>query len=114
MNYCLSEPLVVSESYFIFIAAKGFSVTKARRQAKFRGKIAVLFFIFLLINIVMKLFGFSTLDDSQTITASHALGMKVSYFMIPAFFLTMSLLFMQLSRSKSAEAESIEIGGCSW
>jgi hypothetical protein len=89
-------------------------VTKARKQARFRGKIAGLFFIFLLLNIVMKLTGFSTLDDSQAITASHALGMKVSYYLIPGFFLLMSLLFMQLSRSKSAEAESIEIGGCSW
>ncbi|MFT6267975.1 MAG: hypothetical protein ACJAVV_000780 [Alphaproteobacteria bacterium] len=89
-------------------------MTKARKQARFRGKIAGLFFIFLLLNIVMKLTGFSTLDDSQAITASHALGMKVSYYLIPGFFLLMSLLFMQLSRSKSAEAESIEIGGCSW
>jgi TRAP-type C4-dicarboxylate transport system permease small subunit len=89
-------------------------VTKARKQANFRAKVAGLFFIFLLINIAMKLTGFSHLDDSQALTASHALGMKVTYYAVPIFFLCMSLLFVQLSRRKSAEAESIEIGGCSW
>jgi TRAP-type C4-dicarboxylate transport system permease small subunit len=89
-------------------------VTKARKQANFRGKIAVLFFIFLTINIAMKLIGLSTLDVSQAVTESHALGIQVTYYLAPAFFLLMALLFLQLSKRKSAEAESIEIGGCSW
>lgn len=62
----------------------------------------------------MKFAGFSTLDESQAITASHAMGMKVTYYVVPVFFLVMGLLFAKLSHSKSAEAESIEIGGCSW
>ncbi|GAB56544.1 hypothetical protein GPUN_2429 [Glaciecola punicea ACAM 611] len=89
-------------------------MTKARKQANFRGKIAGLFFIFLLINIAMKIAGISTLDESQALTVSHAMGMKISYYAIPVFFLLSSLVFMQLSRRKSAEAESIEISGCSW
>lgn len=89
-------------------------MTKARKQANFRRKLAVIFFIFLIANIVLKFVGFSTLDESQAITASHALGMKVTYYVVPVFFLLMGLLFAKLSHSKSAEASSIEIGGCSW
>lgn len=89
-------------------------MTKARKQANFRRKIALLFFIFLLVNLVMKFAGFSTLDASQAITESHAMGMKVTYYVVPVFFLCMGLLFAKLSHSKSAEAESIEIGGSSW
>lgn len=62
----------------------------------------------------MKFAGFSTLDASQAITESHAAGMKVTYYLMPIFFLLMGLLFVKLSRSKSVEAESIEIGGSSW
>jgi len=89
-------------------------VTKARKQANFRRRIAVLFFIFLVANLIMKFAGFSTLDAQQAFSASNEIGMKVTYYALPAFFLLMSLLFAKLSHSKSAEAESIEIGGCSW
>lgn len=89
-------------------------MTKARKQANFRRRIAILFFIFLVANLVMKLTGVSTLDESQALTASHAMGMKIAYYVVPIFFLLMGLLFAKLSHSKSAEAESIEIGGCSW
>lgn len=89
-------------------------MTKARKQAHFRRRVAITFFIFLLVNVVMKVTGFSTLDPSQAVTASHAFGMKVAYFLLPSFFLFMAVLFMYLSRRKSAQAESIEISGCSW
>lgn len=94
--------------------SKRLGVTKARKQANFRRKIAVLFFIFLLINIAMKMVGFSTLDETQAITATHVVGMKMAYYAFPIFFLFCSIVFYQLSRRKSAEAESIEIGGCSF
>lgn len=89
-------------------------MTKARKQANFRRRVAILFFIFLVANLVMKFAGVSTLDETQVLTASHAMGMKVAYYAVPVFFLIMGLLFAKLSHSKSAEAESIEIGGCSW
>jgi hypothetical protein len=88
-------------------------MTKARKQANFRRKVAVLFFIFLFINLVLKFFGISTLDTDEALNNSHAMGIKMSYYVVPAFFLIMGLLFGLLSRRKSAEAESIEIGGCS-
>lgn len=89
-------------------------MTKARKQANFRGKIAGLFFIFLLVNIAMKIAGISTVDQSQALRVSHVTGMIISYYAIPVFFLLSGLVFMELSRRKSAEAESIEISGCSW
>lgn len=89
-------------------------MNKPRKQANFRRRVAVLFFVFLLINVGMKFAGFSTLDATQANMAPNAFGMKVSYYVVPIFFLIMSLLFAKLSRVKSAEAESMEIGGGRW
>lgn len=87
-------------------------MTKARKQANFRRKLAVLFFLFFVINIVLKLTGISTLqvDSAQ----ANALGMQISYYALPIFFVIVGTWFAYSSKSKSAEAESIEIGGCSW
>jgi hypothetical protein len=89
-------------------------MTKARKQANFRRKIAGLFFILLIINIIMKFFGLTILDDSEAMSASHVMSIKVAYYGMPVLFFITSAVFMVLSRLKSAEAESIEIGGCSF
>ncbi len=89
-------------------------MTKARKQANYRRKIAYLFFILLLVNIVLKLAGVSSLDTSAAINATQALGMKISYFAVPAFFLLVGLLFTKLSKSKEIEAHNIELGGARW
>jgi TRAP-type C4-dicarboxylate transport system permease small subunit len=87
-------------------------MTKARKQANFRRKLAVLFFIFFIANIALKLAGITTLSAQSG--QANALGMQITYYAIPAFFLLVGILFAYSSKSKSAEAESIEIGGCSW
>jgi len=89
-------------------------VTKARKQANYRRKIAYLFFIFLLINLVLKVMGISSLDTSSAINASQAFGMKVSFYLVPAVFLIMALFFARLSKSKAIEAHNIELGGSRW
>ena len=89
-------------------------MTKARKQANFRRRIASLFFILLILNITMKFFGVTILDDSQAMSASHHMSIKVAYYAMPVLFFIISAVFMLLSRLKSAEAESIEIGGCSF
>lgn len=89
-------------------------MTKARKQANLRRKLAFFFLFLLLVNIVLKITGISTLDTSSAITHSHALGMKVIYFLVPSVLLALSVLFAVFSKRKSVEAESIEISGCSW
>jgi uncharacterized Tic20 family protein len=89
-------------------------VTNSRKQANYRRKIAYLFFIFLSINLILKLAGVSTLDTTTAINASQALGMKITYFAVPAFFLILGLLFVRLSKSKAMEAHNIELGGARW
>lgn len=89
-------------------------MTKARKQANYRRKIAYLFFIFLTINLILKLVGVSSLDTTDSINATQALGMKISYFAVPAFFLILGLFFARLSKSKALEAHNIEMGGARW
>ena len=89
-------------------------MTRARQQARYRSKIALIFFVLLAINIVLKITGISTLDTESAINATQALGMKITYFAVPLLFLLLGLLFAKLSKSKSREARNIELGGALW
>lgn len=68
----------------------------------------------LFINIILKLMGVSSLDTSEAITASHALGIKVIYYVLPVLFLLLGAWLFSISRAKSVQAESVEISGCYW
>ena len=89
-------------------------MTKARKQANYRRKIAYLFFLLLIINLILKLLGVSSLDTSTAINASQAFGMKITFFAVPVLFLLLGLLFVRLSKSKEIEAYNIEMGGSRW
>jgi hypothetical protein len=88
-------------------------MTKTRKQAQYRRKIADVFFIFLIINLILKAIGVSSLEASAAMDASQALGMETAYFFIPVFFLLLGLFFVRLSKGKSLQAHNIEMSG-SW
>lgn len=89
-------------------------MTKERKQANLTKKLSIFFFLLLVINVSLKLSGFTTMDTAGALNASHAVADKIIYFGVPSLFLVLGLWFAKLSKTKSVEAESIEVSGCYW
>ncbi len=89
-------------------------MTKERKQANLTKKLSLFFFTLLIINVSLKISGFSTFDTNYALNASHAMADKIIYFGVPSLFLVLGVWFAKLSKTKSVEAESVEVSGCYW
>jgi hypothetical protein len=83
-------------------------MNKARKQAKFRKTISIVFFVIAAANVLLKILGVSSLDTSSATTLAGAMGMKLGYYSVPIFFALIGWVFYTSSQNKFLEAEAIE------
>ncbi|WP_126799936.1 hypothetical protein [Aliidiomarina soli] len=83
-------------------------MNKARKQATTRRNIAIIFFVLAAGNILMKIFGLSSLDTSSASTFNGAIGIKLGYYAAPLILVVVGWFFLDSSKNKALEAESIE------
>ncbi|WP_412970796.1 hypothetical protein [Glaciecola sp. MF2-115] len=83
-------------------------MNKARKQAKFRKKMAIVFFVITATNVLLKILGISSLDTSSATTLAGAVGMKFGYYSVPIFFSLIGWAYYASSQNKVLEAETIE------
>ena len=89
-------------------------MTKERKQANLTKKLSYFFYLMLITNLVLKVLGMSSLSATESSLATHIIADNVIYFGVPLLLLTLGIWFSNLSKSKAAEATSVEVSGCYW